>query len=68
MYQNNFIIFTPKEKTCNTADGEITINVNKIEQVKSIKCLGVRINEHLSWTIHINILSPRGVVILYNIL
>ena len=30
------------------------MNGNKIKQVKFTKCLGIHIDEHLSWTIHIN--------------
>ena len=49
--KSNFIIFTQKGK-----NKEITINEkNRTSQVKKI--LGLYIDEHLSWIIHINNLS-----------
>ena len=46
-------IYTKRE------NAEITINRNIIEQVKYTKCLGVHIDEHLSWTIYINNYSKQ---------
>ena len=57
--KSNFIIFTPKGKFLNTDNAEIIMNGNKIKQVKLKKILGIHIDEHLSWTIHINNLSPK---------
>ena len=46
-----------KGKIYNTDNAEIIINGNKIKQVKFTTFLGIHIDEHLSWTIHINNLS-----------
>ena len=47
--------------TCyyNTDNADIIINGNKIKQVKFTKFLGIYIDEHLSWKIHINNLSQK---------
>ena len=57
--KSNFIIFTPKGKIYNTDNAEIIMNGNKIKQLKFTKFLGIHIDEHLSWTIHINNLSKQ---------
>ena len=57
--KSNFIIFTPKGKIYNTDNAEIIINGNKIKQVKFTKFLGIYIDEHLSWKIHINNLAKK---------
>ena len=57
--KSNFIIFTPKWKIYNTDNAEIIINGNKIKQVKFTKFLGIYIDEHLSWKIHINNLAKQ---------
>ena len=57
--KSNFIIFIPKGKIYNTDNAEIIMNGKKIKQVKFTKFLGIHIDEHLSWTIHINNLSKQ---------
>ena len=52
---SNFIIFTPKGNIYNTDNAEIIMNGNKIKQDKFTTFLGIHIDEHLSWTIHIKI-------------
>ena len=51
--RTTFIIFTPKGKH-NTNNAEITINGNKLEQVKLKDILGVKRYEYLSRIIHVN--------------
>ena len=56
---NYFIIFTPKGNIYNTDNADIIINGNKIKQIKLKKIIGIHIDEHLSWAIHINNLSNK---------
>ena len=54
-----FIIFTPKGKTYNINSALIQVDGNKIKHVKFTKFLGIFIDEHLSWTTHIDNLSKQ---------
>ena len=57
--ESNFLIFTPIGNIYNTDNAKIIMNGNKIKQVKFTKCIRIHIDEHLSWTIHINNLSNK---------
>ena len=57
--KSNFIIFLPKCKTYNNDYVEININGSEIKQVNFTKCLGIYIDEHLSWAQHIDYLSKK---------
>ena len=52
-------MFTPKEKKCNINSTLIQVGGNKIKHVKFTKFLGISIDEHLSWTTHIDNLSKQ---------
>ena len=49
--KTKYIIFSIKTKVKDTPD--VTIGANVVERVKSIKFLGVIIDENVSWTEHI---------------
>ena len=51
--KSNFIIFTPNGKKYNISEAEINIDGSKIKHVKSTKFLGITIDEHLDWKVHI---------------
>ena len=57
--KSNFIIFTPKGKQYNINSALIQVDGNKIKHVKFTKFLGIFIDEHLSWTTHIDNLSKQ---------
>ena len=57
--KSNFIIFFSKGKTYNTDNVKININGNEIKQMNFTKCLGIYIDEHLSWAQHIDYLSNK---------
>lgn len=57
--KSNFIIFTPKGKKYNINSALIQVDGNKIKHVKFTKFLGIFIDEHLSWTTHIDNLSKQ---------
>ena len=54
-----FIIFTPNGKKYNISEAEININGSKIKHVKCTKFLGITIDEHLDWKVHIDNLSNK---------
>ena len=55
----NFIIFTPIGKKYNIREADININGSKIKHVKCTKFLGITIDEHLAWKIHVDNLSNK---------
>ena len=55
----NFIIVLPKGKQYNSDKVKIKINGNEIKQVNFTICLGIYIDEHLSWAQHIDYLSKK---------
>ena len=57
--KSNFIIFTPNGKKYNISEAEININGSKIKHVKCTKFLGITIDEHLDWKVHIDNLSNK---------
>ena len=57
--KSNFIIFTPNGKKYNISEAEININGSKIKHVKCTKFLGITIDEHLDWNVHIDNLSNK---------
>ena len=57
--KSNFIIFTPNGKKYNISEAEINIDGSKIKHVKSTKFLGITIDEHLDWKVHIDNLSNK---------
>ena len=50
--KTKYMIFAKKNKRFNTNQDIVKMNDVVLEQVKSIKCLGLIINEHLNWTDH----------------
>ena len=57
--KSNFIIFTPNGKKYNISEAEININGSKIKHVKCTTFLGITIDEHLDWKVHIDNLSYK---------
>ena len=57
--KSNFIIFTPNGKKYNISEAEININGSKIKHVKCTTFLGITIDEHLDWKVHIDNLSNK---------
>ena len=57
--KSNFIIFTLNGKKYNISEAEINIDGSKIIHVKSTKFLGITIDEHLDWEVHIGNLSNK---------
>ena len=57
--KTNFIIFTPNGKKYNISETEININGSKIKHVKCTTFLGITIDEHLDWKVHIDNLSNK---------
>ena len=57
--KTNFIIFTPNGKKYNISEAEININGSKIKHVKWTTFLGITIDEHLDWKVHIDNLSNK---------
>ena len=57
--KTNFIIFTPNGKKYNISEAEININGSKIKHVKCKFFLGITIDEHLDWKVHIDNLSNK---------
>ena len=55
--KSNFIIFTPKGKKIQYQ--QCQVDGNKIKHVKFTKFLEIFIDEHLSWTTHIDNLSKQ---------
>ena len=52
--KTNYIIFTSKGKSYNKNVSNIKIDGNNIQQVNKTKFLGIVIEEHLNWTLHIS--------------
>ena len=52
--KTNYIIFTSKGKSYNKNVSNIKIDGNNIQQVNKTKCLGIVIEEHLNWALHIS--------------
>ena len=55
--KTNFIIFIPNGKKYNISEAEINIDGSKIKHVKCTTFLGITIDEHLDWKVHIDNLS-----------
>ena len=52
--KTNYIIFTSKGKSYNKNVSNIIIDGNNIQQVNKTKFLGIVIEEHLNWALHIS--------------
>ena len=52
--KTNYIMFTSKGKSYNKNVSNIKIDGNNIQQVKKNKFLGIVIEEHLNWALHIS--------------
>ena len=52
--KTNYIIFTSKGKSYNKNVSNIKIDGNNIQQVNKTKFLGIIIEEHLNWSMHIS--------------
>ena len=57
--KTNFIIFTPNGKKYDISEAEINIYGSKIKHVKCTTFLGITIDEHLDWKVHIYNLSNK---------
>ena len=55
----NYIIFTSPNKKYNISSQAIQIIGSTISQVNLTKCLGVYIDEHLNWSMHLNKLATE---------
>ena len=53
------ILFRTAQSKLTTKKQDLVLRKNKIEQVECIKFLGVYIQEHLTWSRHINHLIPK---------
>ena len=52
-------MFTPNGKKYNISEAEINIDGSKIKHVKCTTFLGIKIDEHLHWKVHIDNLSNK---------
>ena len=52
--KTNHIIFTSKGKSYNKNVSNIKIDGNNMQQVNKTKCIGIVIEEHLNWAMHIS--------------
>ena len=59
MDKTNFILFRSRRKAPPGDNLDLLINNTPIEQVESAKFLGVHIDQHLTWTVHINHISAK---------
>ena len=59
MEKSNIIIFLPKGQKYNTHNLKININGKEIKHVNFTKCLGIYIDENLSWAQHAEYLSKK---------
>ena len=57
--KTKYFLFKTAQSKLTTKKQTLTLRQNKIEQVKCIKFLGVYIQEHLSWSRHINHLISK---------
>jgi len=57
--KTNFILFRSHRKAPPGDNLDLLINNTPIEQVESAKFLGVHIDQHLTWSIHINHISAK---------
>ena len=57
--KTKYILFSTAQSKLKTKKQTITLRQNKIEQVECIQFLGVYIQEHLSWSRHINHLISK---------
>ena len=57
--KTNYIIFTSVNKKYNISSQAIQINGSTIPQVNLTKFLGVYIDEHLNWSMHLNKLATK---------
>ena len=59
--KTNFILFCSRRKLANVPRCDISINIDNqcISKVTSAKFLGVHIDEHLTWSEHINVISKK---------
>jgi len=56
--KTNYMIFSNRKKVANEIQN-IEIDKSVVTRVKECKFLGVIIDEHLSWTYHINLISSK---------
>jgi len=54
LQKTNFVLFRSSRKSLPVSDYSLSIENSEISQVKSAKFLGVHIDEHLTWNVHIN--------------
>ena len=60
LYRNfKYVLFRTAQSKLTTKNQALVLRQNKIEQVECIKFRGVYIQEHLSWSRHINHLIPK---------
>ena len=57
--KTKYILFKTAQSKVTTKKQTLTLRQNKLEQVECIKFLGVYIQEHLSWSRHINHLISK---------
>ena len=57
--KTKYVLFNTAQSKLTTKKRTLTLRQNKIEQVECIKFLGVYIQEHLSWSRHINHLISK---------
>ena len=56
--KTNFMIFHPRQKQVNV-NVPLTLENTVIKQVMETKCLGVLVDQHLSWKPHIDFVSKK---------
>ena len=57
--KTNFIIFTKRKYDRSSVSNKITFDGGAIHQVSSTKFLGVQIDEHLTWSDHIQSVADK---------
>jgi hypothetical protein len=57
--KTNYMLFQPKKKKNEFNIPDIIVDSNRINRVKSLKFLGICLDENLNWTEHINQVSSR---------
>jgi len=59
LLKTNFVLFTSSRKHLPVFDYSLSIEHSEISQVKSAKFLGVHVDEHLTWNVHIHNIEKK---------
>ena len=59
LLKTNFVLFRSSRKHLPVLDYSLSIEHSEISQVKSAKFLGVHVDEHLTWNVHIHNIEKK---------